>query len=70
MVEFALNSSASSTTGFAPFEVNYGFLPSMLNVHRRNTDCAPGVAAFAEKARQNLSDVYDAIIEHHVFQIY
>ncbi len=70
MVEFALNSSASSTTGLAPFEANYGFLPSMMNVHRRNLECAPGVAAFAEKARQNLADVYDAIIERRVFQTY
>jgi hypothetical protein len=29
MVEFAINSSISATTGFAPFELNHGFIPVM-----------------------------------------
>ncbi|TDL13788.1 hypothetical protein BD410DRAFT_708336, partial [Rickenella mellea] len=29
MVEFALNSSINSSTGFAPFELNYGIMPTM-----------------------------------------
>ena len=30
MVEFAINSSVSGTTGYAPFELNYGYMPSMI----------------------------------------
>src|SRR5262249_35143392 len=30
MVEFAMNSAISSSTGFAPFELNYGYMPKML----------------------------------------
>ena len=29
MVEFALNSSVSATTGFAPFELNQGYMPQI-----------------------------------------
>ena len=29
MVEFALNSSVSATTGFAPFELNQGYIPQI-----------------------------------------
>jgi hypothetical protein len=29
MVEFAINSSHNKSTGFAPFEVNYGYLPTL-----------------------------------------
>ena len=27
MVEFAINSSINATTGYAPFELNYGYMP-------------------------------------------
>ena len=27
MVEFAINSSVNTTTGYAPFELNYGYMP-------------------------------------------
>ncbi len=30
MVEFAINSSISTTTGYSPFELNYGYMPSMI----------------------------------------
>ncbi|RDX41271.1 hypothetical protein OH76DRAFT_1332651, partial [Lentinus brumalis] len=29
LVEFAINSSVSASTGFAPFELNYGHMPRM-----------------------------------------
>ena len=30
MVEFAMNSNVSSTTGFTPFELNHGYMPRVL----------------------------------------
>ena len=27
MVEFTINSSINATTGYAPFELNYGYMP-------------------------------------------
>ena len=35
-VEFALNSSTSKTTGFSPFELNYGYVPNTLHVVQFN----------------------------------
>jgi hypothetical protein len=30
LVEFTINSNISSSTGFAPFELNYGFMPTLI----------------------------------------
>ncbi|KAG5220276.1 Transposon Ty3-I Gag-Pol polyprotein [Salix suchowensis] len=70
MVKFTLNSSLNSTTGLAPFEANYGFLLSMMNVHHQGLEFTLGIAVFAEKACQNLTNVYDTNIECCVFQTY
>ena len=29
MVEFAINSSINATTGYAPFELNHGYMPQL-----------------------------------------
>ncbi len=68
MTEFAINTSVSSTTGYAPFETNSGFMPSMIREIRETTPVAPGIRKFAATALQNLADAHDAIIEHRVFQ--
>lgn len=68
MVEFALNSSISSTTGFAPFELTGGFLPRMTQA-LPSTDL-PGVRQFAEAAMDNLRIARDAIIDSRVQQTY
>ena len=69
LVEFAINSSVSQTTGFAPFELNYGYLPSITQM--TNSPIAMrGVQEFAERARDNLSQAHDAIIENRVNQTY
>ncbi|OBZ73707.1 hypothetical protein A0H81_06571 [Grifola frondosa] len=69
MVEFTLNSSASATTGFAPFELNYGYLPCMISGTHTNTNFA-GVHEFAQRALANLAMVHDMIIEARVNQAY
>ncbi len=67
MVEFALNSSVSATTGFAPFELNGGYLPQL--GQRINTDTPfKGVKQFAQQALWNLMAAHDAIIEQRVMQ--
>ena len=63
MVEFALNSAISSLSGFAPFELNYRYTPSVnlgivLELH-----AVPSVRHFVKRALQNLADAHDAIIE-------
>lgn len=67
MVEFALNSSVSSTTGFAPFELNYGYMPVMMRTLEREP-ALPGVKEFAEQALANVRQAHDAIIASRVSQ--
>lgn len=67
LTEFAINSSVSATTGYAPFELNYGYLPRTIAGIQTDTPFA-GVKAFAERARDNLMIAHDAIIEARVRQ--
>ena len=68
MVEFAINSSISETTGYSPFELNYGYMPSMIKEIRNDKVVSQGIKAFAASALQNLADAHDAIIEARTFQ--
>ncbi|KAJ3805027.1 hypothetical protein F5876DRAFT_15222, partial [Lentinula aff. lateritia] len=63
-------SSISETTGFAPFELTYGYVLSMLCEVRDGTNVPPGVRAFGMQAMQSLYDAHDAITETRVFQTY
>jgi hypothetical protein len=38
LVEFAINSSISKSTGFAPFELNYGYMPVTEDVHSTSSE--------------------------------
>jgi hypothetical protein len=67
MVEFAINSSVSSTTGYSPFELNYGYIPEITISGTERTQFK-GVQAFAQQARWNLMAAHDAIIESRVKQ--
>ena len=66
MTEFALNSAKSSSTGFAPFDLN-GSTPRIAFA-LGTTDVAPGVASFAQQVQNNLLMAHDAILEHRVYQ--
>jgi len=68
-VEFALNSSVNSSSKFAPFELNYGWMPTMMTGIKQDTPYA-GVKQFAERAIQNLDEAHDALIESRVIQTY
>ena len=47
MVEFTLNSATSATTGFAPFKLNYGYLPRIIGGLHGTTKFV-GVQEFAQ----------------------
>ena len=66
MVEYALNSTKSSSTGFSPFELN-GATPRIAFGSETATS-VPGVTAFADQVRDNLMVAHDAIIESRVLQ--
>ena len=69
MVEFAINSSVSGLTGFAPFKLTYGYIPQMAQVeHEHAPKVAPGIQSFVHQVRDNLLMALDAIIESCVIQ--
>ena len=68
MVEFAINSSISSMTGFAPFKVVSGYMPEMLRQIPDALNTPPGVKAFAVQALGNITAAHDSIIVSQVFQ--
>lgn len=71
MTEFAINSAINSSTGFAPFELNYGYMPSMIASIPEEALRAPrGVREFAESAVANVAAAHDAIIESRVVQVH
>ena len=68
MVEFAMNSAVSATTGFAPFEVNYGWRPNMITGIDIKDVKFKGVQQFAEHALETIDAVHDAIVASRVIQ--
>jgi hypothetical protein len=68
MVEFTLNSAISSSSGFAPFELNYGHMPHINPGFVPTPSEVPGVKHFVTHTLQNLADAHDALIESHIQQ--
>jgi hypothetical protein len=68
MMEFAINSSILSTTGYVPFKVISGYMPQMIRQILEASMAPPGVKAFAVQALGNVAVAHDAIIASHVFQ--
>jgi transposase InsO family protein len=68
LVEFAINSTINRATGMAPFEVNYGFIPHMMQELPAFKRIPPGVRTFAMNALCNMAVVHDNIIAERVFQ--
>ena len=69
MVEFAMNSDVSSMTGFAPFELNQGYMPQM-GIPTMTDTHFWGVQQFAEQACSNLLAAHDTILENRVLQTF
>ncbi|KAG6887014.1 hypothetical protein C0995_002395 [Termitomyces sp. Mi166 len=69
MVEFAINASMSETTEYALFELNSGYMPSMIKELRSDEVIHKGIKDFMQTALTNLANAHDAIIKAHVFQM-
>ena len=65
--QFAINSSVNTTTGYAPFELNYRYMPRS-GQHISTSTAFKGVKQFAQQALWNLIDAHDVILEHRVMQ--
>ena len=69
MVEFTINSSVNTTTGYAPFELYHGYMPQS-GQHISTDTSFKGVKQFAQQAVWNLLDAHDAILEHRIEQMH
>ena len=67
MVEFAINSSVNTTTGYAPFELNHRYMPRS-GQHIATNTTFKGVKQFAQQAVWDLLDAHDATLEHRIEQ--
>ena len=65
MVEFALNSSVSTTTGLAPFELNQGHMPQ-IGMPTSFDTTFKGVKQFALQAKWDLMVAHDVIFANCV----
>ena len=71
MVEFAINSSANKSSGHAPFDLTYGYIPTLRGLlDKVPTAVKPGVREFAYQARQHLVEAHDSIIAARVRQTF
>jgi len=61
MVKFPINSSISATTGYSPFELNYGYMPSIIQEIQQKEAIAKGIKMFTATALQNLAEAHNAI---------
>ena len=68
IVEFAINSDISSSMGFAPFELNYGYLPTFISGITPTENTKPGVHKFINQAINNFVEAHNTIIESQVRQ--
>jgi hypothetical protein len=58
----------SETTRYAPFELNGGYMPSMIREIRTDEAIPKGIKEFANSTLQHLAEAHDAIIKAWVFQ--
>lgn len=71
MMEFVINLSISSSTGFMSFKLNYWYMPTLMQcINEGKPLIAPDVKMFIQKAKQNLEMAHNAIIESYVVQVY
>ena len=69
LTEFAINMSIAKMTKFVPFELNGGYMPSMMKEIQSDEAILRGIRLFAEAALQNLTNAHNAIIETYIFQM-
>ena len=68
MVEFALNSSVSATTGFSPFKLNQKYMPQ-IGMPTLFDTTFKDVKQFTLQAKWDLMAAHDTIIANHIQQM-
>ncbi|KXN92998.1 hypothetical protein AN958_09675 [Leucoagaricus sp. SymC.cos] len=68
LTKFVINSSISASTGYAPFELNGGYMPTMLKEVRGDNSPPQEIKKFTKVVLINIAVAYDMIIKVRVFQ--
>jgi hypothetical protein len=68
LIEFAINSSISSTMGLALFEINGRYMPVMMKEVKDNERTPLGIRSFVQTTIRNIALADDTLIEAWVFQ--
>jgi hypothetical protein len=68
MMEFAINSTVSTITEHALFEINYRWIPTMISTPKWDDIPLQGVWQYAEHALATIDAVHDAIMASCVIQ--
>ncbi|KXN90358.1 hypothetical protein AN958_04309, partial [Leucoagaricus sp. SymC.cos] len=68
LTEFAINSSISTSIEYAPFELNGGYMPTILKEVRGKNSPSQEIKKFAKAVLINMAVIYNMIIEVRVFQ--
>ncbi|KZV59631.1 hypothetical protein PENSPDRAFT_546085, partial [Peniophora sp. CONT] len=55
-------SAVNAATGYAPFELTYGYMPHIITSIHPTTQESPGVVSFVQQALDTLAMAHDAII--------
>ena len=66
LTKFTINSNLSNLTGFAPFELNYGYMPMIMGGISPIEHARPGVKQFVNHVISTLEMAHNAIIESQV----
>jgi len=68
LIKFVINASIGNAMGLAPFEINYGYMPTMMKEMRAMERTPQGVKIFAQNALKNMILVHNALIKDRIFQ--
>ena len=68
LVEFAMNSAVHESTGYMPFELNYGWLPRMIRGINLESSRG-GVRQFVENINNVLDKTFDKLLTQHTRQV-
>jgi hypothetical protein len=70
MMEFMINLSISTSTGYAPFEITGGYMPQIIKEFKNIETSSKGIQEFVTKVLTNIAAAHNSIIESKTFQTF
>jgi hypothetical protein len=69
LIGFAINLSIGNATRLAPFEINCGYMPTIMKEVKIDNRIPPGIRTFAQNTLKNMALAHDMLIETPVHQL-